>query len=93
MLISYVQRSPFQYLKYSFVRYSEFVPQKHRAPLKRSLTCLTHIESKSKSVVGEIGGGGPWGFGQMLLRGVLEVGRKPRGDPLFSCNFFLRSNF
>ena len=63
---------------------------------KRSLTCQTHIESKPKSVVGEIreeGPGGPLGFGQIILRGVLEVGRKPRGIPYFRVICFLKIKF
>jgi len=33
-----------------------------------------------------VGGGCPWGFGQILWRGVLGIVRKPWGSP-FSCFF------
>jgi hypothetical protein len=41
-----------------------------------------------------VGGGGLWGFGQILLRGVLGVVKKSRRGPLFSCFIaFLCANF
>ncbi len=73
---------------------SVFVPQKHRAPFKRSLTCQTHIESKTKSVVGEIRGGGLGVLGKFFWGGYLRlVENRGGGIPYFRVILFFKIKF